>query len=159
MEAFGSRNKNTVEGQLTRSCVPAPFTFTVNLLLKSIIKSEQTQEIMQTLKILGLVGGLGSKSRKGYGSLTLLSLKLDDHETWTPPATAEKVADAIRTILGPTQLPQAIRANQARTSCRNGRHFHWHRVSSSLLLIIGTARRWASGQDRSGNGPVSQLGP
>ena len=82
----------------------APFTFTVDLLLKPSIKPEQKQEIEQALKALGLRGGFGSKSRKGYGSLTLLSLKLDDKETWTPPATAEKVADAIRTILGPTQL-------------------------------------------------------
>jgi CRISPR-associated protein Cmr1 len=109
MEAFASRNKNTVEGQLTRSCFPAPFTFTVNLLLKPSVKPEQTQEIAQTLKVWGLVGGLGSKSRKGYGSLTLLSLKLDDKANWTPPATAENVADAIRTILGPTQ----VRASQS----------------------------------------------
>lgn len=66
MEAFASGIKNTVEGQLTRSCLPAPFTFTVNLLLKPSIKPEQTQEVAQTLKVLGLIGGFGSKSRKGY---------------------------------------------------------------------------------------------
>jgi CRISPR-associated protein Cmr1 len=115
MEAFASRNKNAVEGQLTRPCFPAPFTFTVNMLLKAGIKPEQTDEVAQTLKVLGLIGGLGSKSRKGYGSLTLLSLKLDDKETWPPPATAEKVADAIRMILGPTRL----RASQAGGSTQN----------------------------------------
>ncbi len=103
MEAFARSNKNTVGGQLTRSCFAAPFSFTVNMLFKPSVKPEQTQEVMQTLKVLGLIGGLGSKSRKGYGSVTLLSLKLDDEETWTPPAPAVKVADAIRTILGPNQ--------------------------------------------------------
>lgn len=112
MEAFDrtikDRDKNPIRqvkgGQLTRSCISAPFTFTVNLLLKPSLKQEQKQEIERTLKVLGLLGGLGSKSRKGYGSLTLLSLTLNDKETWTPPATAENAADAIRTILGPTQL-------------------------------------------------------
>ena len=149
MEAFGSRNKNTVEGQLTRSCVPAPFTFTVNMLLKSIIKSEQIQEITQTLKILGLVGGLGSKSRKGYGSLTLLSLKLDDQETWTPPATAEKVADAIHTILGPTQL----RASQSGELSQNELP-EWTAFSLASRIVVVTAEN----RDRSPLALLDKIG-
>ena len=91
-------------GELTRSCLAAPFTFMVNLLLKPNMKPDQRQEVEQALKILGLVGGLGSKSRKGYGSLTLLSLKVGDEETWTPPVSSEKIGDAIRAVLGPNRL-------------------------------------------------------
>lgn len=149
MEAFGSRNKNTVEGQLTRSCVPAPFMFTVNLLLKSIIKSEQTQEITQALKILGLVGGVGSKSRKGYGSLTLLSLKWNEKETWAPPATAEKVADAIRTILVPTQL----RASQPGELNQN-EFPEWTAFSLASRVVIVTAEN----RDRSPLALLDKIG-
>ena len=109
LEAFASRPRNTKEGQLTRRCLVAPFKFTVNLSLKPALNSVGRQQIEQALKILGLVGSLGSKSRKGYGSLTLLSLKLDGKETWTPPDRAEQAADAIRAILRPSQ----IRTSQA----------------------------------------------
>lgn len=113
MEAFASKPRNTKEGQLTRSCSLAPFSFTVNLMLKRSLKPEERQEIEATLKMLGLVGGLGSKSRKGYGSLTLLSLKVDAKETWTPPAKAEQVADSIRSVLGPNRLSSSQSTKQS----------------------------------------------
>ncbi len=146
MEAFDrtikDRNKNPIRqvkgGQLTRSCFPAPFTFTVNLLLKPSIKPEQTQEVAQTLKVLGLVGGLGSKSRNGYGSMTLLSLKLDDKETWTPPTTAEKVADAIRMILGPTQF----RARQSSELSQNELP-EWTAFSAASRVVVVAAETQA----------------
>jgi CRISPR-associated protein Cmr1 len=144
MEAFDrtikDRNKNPIRqvkgGQLTRSCVSAPFTFTVNLLLKPSLKQEQAQEIERTLKVLGLLGSLGSKSRKGYGSLTLLSLKLDDKETWTAPTIAEKVTDAIRTILGPTQ----VRASQSHdvSQSQNGLP-EWTAFSLASRIIVVSA--------------------
>lgn len=142
MEAFDrtikDRNKNPIRqvkgGQLTRSCISAPFTFTVNLLLKPSLKQEQKQEIERTLKVLGLLGGLGSKSRKGYGSLTLLSLTLNDKETWTPPVTAENAADAIRTILGPTQLL----ANRPGESSKNELP-EWTAFSATSRVVVVAA--------------------
>ena len=131
------RQKNPIRqvkgGQLTRSCISAPFTFTVNLLLKPSLKQEQKQEIEQALKALGLSGGLGSKSRKGYGSLTLLSLELDGKETWTPPVTAEEVADAIRTILGPTQLPTSRRCESSHNELPE-----WTAFSATSRVIVVT---------------------
>ena len=71
MEAFASRKKNTLEGQLTRSCLLAPFTFTVELLLKPGTKPDQREQIEQTLIALGLFGGLGSKMPVYTGITTL----------------------------------------------------------------------------------------
>jgi CRISPR-associated protein Cmr1 len=149
MEAFASRNKNTVEGQLTRSCFAAPFTFSVNMLLKQSIKPEQTLELVQALKVLGLVGSLGSKSRKGYGSLTLLSLKLDGKETWTPPTTAEKVADAIRTVLGPSP----IRASQS-SELSQDKLPEWTAFSAASRVTVVSA----VGQDRTPLALVDRIG-
>ncbi|MEX2381431.1 MAG: type III-B CRISPR module RAMP protein Cmr1 [Opitutales bacterium] len=73
MEAFGSRKKNKFAGQVTRSCYPCPIEdFTVEFLFRS---EEGTKEVDQAIIALGTFGGLGSKSRKGYGSLTITSLK------------------------------------------------------------------------------------
>jgi CRISPR-associated protein Cmr1 len=121
----------------------------VNLLLKPSIKPEQIQDVSQTLKVLGLVGGLGSKSRKGYGSLTLLSLKLDDKETWTPPATAAKVADAIRTILGPGR----IRANQSAELSRD-ELAEWTAFSAGSRIIVVSA----ASQDRTPLALLDKIG-
>ena len=104
LEAFASKPRNTKEGQLIRPCLIAPFQFTVSLSLKPALNPLERLQIEQALKILGIIGSLGSKSRKGYGSLTLLSLKVDGKETWIPPNNAEQVANAIRAILKPSQI-------------------------------------------------------
>ena len=99
MIGFGQR-----AGELTRACLRPTFTFTVAMVLKPTIVPVQKQEIEKALRALGVFGGLGSKSRKGYGSLTLLSLKVDDKETWTTPTNTGELREAISTILGPSHL-------------------------------------------------------
>jgi len=129
MIGFGRR-----AGELQRPCLAAPFTFTVNMLLKPGLKPQQGQEVEEALKMLGLVGGLGSKSRKGYGSLTLLSLKVDGKETWTPPAKAEQVSDAIRAILGPDR----IQTSQSGESSQD-KLPEWTAFSTASSIIVVAA--------------------
>ncbi len=129
MIGFGRR-----AGELTRPCLAVPFTFTVSLLLKPGLKSQQRQEVEEALKMLGLVGGLGSKSRKGYGSMTLLSLKVDGKETWMSPAKVEQVADAICAILGPNRIP----ASQSGESSQN-KLPEWTAFSTASRIIVVSA--------------------
>ncbi|WP_230467833.1 type III-B CRISPR module RAMP protein Cmr1 [Lujinxingia vulgaris] len=93
MTAFGKDS-----GKLTRACLPAPFEFTVQMRLKPTIRSRRA-ELERAIKVMGLFGGLGSKSRKGYGSLTLMSLKRKgDGEVWTAPTTTDEFLEAITTL-------------------------------------------------------------
>ncbi len=94
MEAFPSRNKGTKAGQLTRPMIPGG-EFTVQLRLGPRISDEQRQQIENALVLLGTVGGLGSKSRKGFGSLTLTSLKQDDHEIELKAGPIERIKAAL----------------------------------------------------------------
>lgn len=66
----------------------------------------------------------------------MLSLKLDDKVTWTPPATAEKVADAIRTVLGPTQLG----ASQSGDLSQSQNELpEWTAFSSASRIVVVSA--------------------
>lgn len=73
-------------GILSRSMIPGG-PFTVRLKLGPKLETEQSDEVRNALILLGTVGGLGSKSRKGFGSLTLTSLKTDGelHELDSDP--------------------------------------------------------------------------
>ncbi len=63
-------------GNLDRPMIPGG-TFSVQLRLLPTLDEEQKQQIENALIMLGTVGGLGSKSRKGFGSLTLTELKVN----------------------------------------------------------------------------------
>ena len=86
MEAFGSRKKDTKDGQLTRPCL-LPFQFTVCLRGRGL-NEEDVGLLKDALITLGVLGGMGAKSRKGYGSLALTSLQVDNEGPWqAPPST------------------------------------------------------------------------
>lgn len=91
MEAFGSHSKNTREGELTRACIQAPFTFSLGLSFKRTVGDGAKETVLQALECLGLVGGMGSKARKGYGSLTLERLVRNGEVVWEAPATIEEL--------------------------------------------------------------------
>lgn len=90
MEAFSSTRTGKQAGQLVRACVNEGQHF--NVLLK--FRGDVDDSVVNTLKLMGLVGGLGSRSRKGLGSIALQSLKAsDDGEMW------EDIWDAPETVV------------------------------------------------------------
>lgn len=95
MEAFRSRNRNTEAGQLTRPMIPGG-EFTIQVRFMAGLKSEQRNEVRNALILLGTVGGIGSKSRKGYGSLTLTRLANDDDSV----SLSEDPGERLRLVLG-----------------------------------------------------------
>ncbi len=103
MEAFRSTNKETGEtkeaGQLKRPCITAPFAFTVRIAFRKDVGDQEIEEIKNALKLLGLCGGLGSRSRRGWGSLTLTKLE-NGGSSWTAPKTSDELAAEIRRIVG-----------------------------------------------------------
>src|SRR5690606_27456904 len=53
------------------------------------------------LKAIGLMGGMGARSRRGFGSLTLNRLTVGSHgsenvsDLWQPPATVDQLCEAL----------------------------------------------------------------
>ena len=94
MWAFGSRNRNTQDGELIRACLPAPFTVTVRMTAHGL-RGQKLASLKDALIALGTLGGMGAKSRKGYGSLVIRSLSIDGD----PQQVPQSVDDLRRAIL------------------------------------------------------------
>ena len=98
MEAFARQNKRTGErirpGQLTRSCLGAPFDFAVQIRARDLHEKESTS-LVEALVALGVLGGLGARSRKGYGSLVLRSLLVNGEARWSTPRSMDELQRAI----------------------------------------------------------------
>jgi CRISPR-associated protein Cmr1 len=100
MGAFGAR-----AGMLDRSCFPGG-RFTVELLLRANLGAER-DGVLASLKLLGLLGGLGARSRRGWGSMSLQRLEGSAVPAWSPPASTSQYATALREVL-PTDLPPEL---------------------------------------------------
>ena len=73
------------------------------------LSEDQRLRVRDALIALGTLGSMGSKSRKGYGSLSLMSLVVDGEEKWQAPATMAELATAISKLPrsdGPSELPE-----------------------------------------------------
>lgn len=79
MDAFDGRN--TEAGKLQRPCI----NHNQRLIVNFSSQSDIPQEFVDAIKLTGLLGGLGSRSRKGFGSLTLDKLTLDKESIWIKP--------------------------------------------------------------------------
>lgn len=87
-----------IKAQLTRPCLKTPFEFTLQIGAK---EQEHLKDVLPALKLLGLLGGLGSKSRKGYGSLNLIELKGYGIDNWQKPANENDYENHLRELLRP----------------------------------------------------------
>ena len=85
MGAFGPKT-----GQLERPCLLAPFEFTVQMRYRGLDEQEQ-ESLEAALVAVGTMGGMGAKSRKGYGSLALQSVLIDDVPVWTNPRSMKEL--------------------------------------------------------------------
>jgi len=98
MDAFGAK-----AGQLKRPCLPTPITFTAELVSRDGLDST----VVEALKLMGLLGGLGSRTRRGWGSLGLLSLKQNDNEIWRAPSTIDGYKSDLLKLLSGTAAADA----------------------------------------------------
>jgi CRISPR-associated protein Cmr1 len=90
MEAFGSQKKGTKDGELTRGCLVPPLTLVLELRCRNLEDRDRAR-LLLALRAVGLLGAMGSKSRKGYGSLVLRELTVDGHARWQAPRTIEEL--------------------------------------------------------------------
>jgi len=97
MEAFGSKNTGKQAGQITRGCLESPLEFTMQMRLREC--EEQLPSLKNALICLGALGGMGAKSRKGYGSLVLQRLEVNGEGCWIPPKSPEELESALEPVL------------------------------------------------------------
>lgn len=90
LEAFGNRSKGTEDGQLKRGCLVPPLALAIELRCRSLENRERAR-LLLALRAVGLLGAMGSKSRKGYGSLVLRELTVDGRARWQVPQTIEEL--------------------------------------------------------------------
>lgn len=98
MEAFGSTKKGVQAAQLTRACLQAPFDFIIELRVRDVDEHARAL-LLDALKAVGLLGGMGAKSRKGYGSLVLRSISMTGKSCWSAPVSVSDLERAIRGLL------------------------------------------------------------
>ncbi len=101
MEAFGQKG-----GQLLRACYQPPFEFTVQIRSRD---DNELKFLRDALEVLGVLGGMGAKSRKGYGSLSLTSLRVDGAHQWNTPSDMDQLCNRIEELRyrdEPKHLPE-----------------------------------------------------
>src|SRR5690606_16916862 len=84
---------------MARDHVSSGTEFSLELAIKPQVTSAQKEQLLDTLKLFGLLGNLCSRARKGFGSVSLLSLKDGDAELLLP-ANAEEYKAEIKRLLG-----------------------------------------------------------
>ena len=83
-------------GQTQRECIPPDSWFTVELGC-SRCDDVQSRSLRKALIALGLLGGLGSRSRNGWGSITLESLS-GVGEPWSAPTDETALREEIERL-------------------------------------------------------------
>ena len=77
----------------------APFEFTVRTRARGL-SDEQSQSLQAAMIAVGLFGGMGARSRKGYGSLAIRSLRVAGAERWSVPRSTEELLQRLRVFTG-----------------------------------------------------------
>jgi CRISPR-associated protein Cmr1 len=93
MGAFGQN-----AGKLTRACLQAPFDLKIELRARDLDEPARAL-LLDALRAVGLLGGVGAKSRKGYGSLVLRSIAMNGASCWSSPASVGDLGSAIQRLL------------------------------------------------------------
>ncbi|MBM7865795.1 type III-B CRISPR module RAMP protein Cmr1 [Heliobacterium gestii] len=101
-------------GSNSRPYLKEGIVFTVTLLIKKNktenknVSDEDIQLIRKSLIALGLFGGLGSRSRRGFGSLSLEKLLHNDESVWQPPTNEHELKARILEILPSAKLSSVL---------------------------------------------------
>lgn len=90
MVPFATRDRPAAE--LDRDCIVEDQRFELRLRFRGTAEPS----VVQAVKALGLLGGLGSRARHGMGSIALEALTKDNHELFEPPRDPEGYRALVR---------------------------------------------------------------
>ncbi len=85
-------------GELNRDALAPGIRFTVEMALRKTLERKQSELLRRALIAIGLIGGLGARTRRGYGSLTLEKLE-GLGEPWSRPISLSEVERQLRLLL------------------------------------------------------------
>ena len=91
-------------GRVLRPYIKQGGTFTLRLVLKKKMKPEYRALLSSALKAFGFFGALGARGRKGFGSMSLESLRIDGEETCKLPCNSGELRDQMRELLAEINL-------------------------------------------------------
>lgn len=122
-------------------------TFDVCVTLKPNAKTEDKESITDAIKAIGLFGGLGAKSRKGFGSLSLVSLDRSSMTTQTDESFKERGSQLISKypIATVTEYPPFTAFSQ---------HSLWLDMAESHADLIAKYKQFLTSNQGSGNGKL-----
>lgn len=88
-------------GELERSCIAPNQEFSIKVLFHPGVNDDQVSQICAALKLFGLLGGLGARVRRGYGSVSLKSLKVTNASMpeWHMPTNVSEFTTHLQEIL------------------------------------------------------------
>ncbi len=97
-------------GELERSCFSSAskLTFTIELVFRRTVNDGGAEQLINALKLFGLLGGLGSRVRRGWGSVSLISMEASnpdgssEHGVWQCPTDVNSYKEALRGIISET---------------------------------------------------------
>lgn len=69
---------------LVREYLPSGGAFHLDLILKNRITSQEIKDLENTLLLMGMLGGLGSRARRGFGSVSIQSLTTNEEKRDVP---------------------------------------------------------------------------
>jgi len=99
----------SVQSQTSREFISERSAFTLRFILNKNLNETDKASISDALKVFGLLGGLGGRSRKGWGSITLIRLAGSD-SNWEEPVDAKALKSILETLklktVGEDPLPQ-----------------------------------------------------
>lgn len=97
-------------------------TFALSLKSKGRLDDDDRTNLRKALLAFGLLGGLGGRSRKGWGSVKLTSISCAP--TWSPPAGAKELETELHTLL-----------------CENGEYPSYTAVASASEIRVGSPKK------------------
>jgi len=87
-------------GNIVRNYIKDGSNISLSFIFRPPLKDAVDKELQRALKALSLFGGMGSRSRRGFGSVTLRSLKDEEgNDLWRPPRTREELHTAIQDFI------------------------------------------------------------
>lgn len=82
-----------------RDHIPAGTEFELEFALRPGITDQQTRQLLDSIRLFGLLGGLGSRCRKGFGSVSMV--RCAGPLPCKVPETAEEYKAALQELIGP----------------------------------------------------------
>ncbi|WP_282610831.1 type III-B CRISPR module RAMP protein Cmr1 [Pelagibius sp. Alg239-R121] len=92
---FEQENKKTCKGKLSRPCLRPGRSFIIRIIARRKIDPS----IVAAVELMGLLGGLGSRTRRGYGSIALQRLTRNGELIWNAPENCQDYAARIRALV------------------------------------------------------------